>query len=58
MAAYFAMRIETKYKNEGVLSAQNYYNSVFVMEKYKPFQADTDLILVAEGYGDVIPAAQ
>jgi hypothetical protein len=56
MEAYFAMRTEDKYKAGGLVSAQAYYNQVFSMPIYQPFQAGTNAILVADGYGDVIPA--
>lgn len=56
MPAYFAMRIETKYKEEGIESAKTYYNQMFSIELYKQFQEDTNTILITGGYGDVIPA--
>jgi hypothetical protein len=58
LSAYFAMRVETKYENEGIESAQAYYNQVFAIEKYQQFQADTDAILIADGYGDVLPVQE
>lgn len=57
MSAYFAMRIKTKYDESGLQVAQAYYNQVFAISTYKQFQADTDAILVADGYGDVLPVA-
>lgn len=56
MSAYFAMRIRTKYEDEGLQSAQTYYNQVFSITTYQQFQADTDAILIADGYGEVIPS--
>jgi|GEM_PF-6599627 len=55
MAAYFAMRIKTKYDDSGILVAQAYYNQMFAITLYKQFQDDTNAILIIEGYGDVIP---
>ena len=45
MAVYFAMRIEI-----GKLS----YLAVFSKTAYKPYQEDTDLILIADGFQDLI----
>ncbi len=57
MAVYFAMRIKAKYDDPtmGKEVAQTYYNQVFAIVLYQQFQADTNAILVADGYGDVIP---
>jgi len=45
MAVYFAMRIEI-----GKLD----YFTVFSKVAYKPFQEDTDLILIADGFANLI----
>lgn len=45
MAVYFAMRIKS-----GALD----YSTVFSKDAYKPFQEDTDLILIADGYAHLI----
>ena len=45
MAVYFAMRIETNNLD---------YLTVFSMVVYQQFQADTDAILVADGFGNLI----
>jgi len=55
MAAYFAMRIEAKYNDNSIEVAQAYYNQVFAITLYQQFQADTNAILIVDGYGDVIP---
>ena len=54
MSVYFALRIKTKYDEEGIDVARTYYTQVFLIELYKQFKTDTDAILVADGYGDVI----
>jgi hypothetical protein len=55
MSAYFAMRIMKKYDESGIDAAQTYYNQMFSISTYKQFQEETDAILIAEGYGEVIP---
>jgi hypothetical protein len=45
MAVYFAMRMEI-----GKLD----YLAVFTKQAYKPFQEDTDLILIADGFQNLI----
>ena len=55
MEAYFAMRTETKYNDSGIAVAQAYYNQVFSIPLYQQFQAGTNAILIADGYGNVIP---
>lgn len=45
MAGYLAMRIEA-----GALD----YATVFSKETYKPYQADVDAILIADGRQDLI----
>jgi len=57
MSAYFAMRTEDRYDNpeQGIEVAKTYYNQVFAIKLYQQFQAETNSILVVDGYGDVIP---
>jgi len=55
MAAYFAMRTITKYNESGLVAAQTYYNQIFAIPLYQTYQADTNAILIVDGYGDVIP---
>ena len=55
MAAYFAMRIKTKYDENGIDVARAFYVQVFAIVLYQQFKADTDAILILDGYGDVIP---
>lgn len=55
MAAYFAMRIKDKYNEEGIEAAHAYYNQVFSIAKYQQFQAETDTILINDGYEHLIP---
>lgn len=57
MAGYFAMRIKTKYDESGIEVARAFYVQVFAIVLYQQFQADTDAILILDGYGDVIPVA-
>ena len=57
MAGYFAMRIKTKYDEDGIDVARAFYVQVFAIALYQQFQADTDAILILDGYGDVIPVA-
>ena len=55
MSGYFAMRIKTKYDENGIDVARAFYVQVFAIVLYQQFQADTDAILILDGYGDVIP---
>ena len=57
MPAYFAMRVEDRYKESGIEVARAFYVQVFAIVLYQQFQADTDAILILDGYGDVIPVA-
>lgn len=57
MAAYFAMRVENIAAQSGDDAARAYYTQVFSIDKYKPFQTDTDAILIADGHGNLIPTA-
>ena len=45
MAVYFAMRIK--------IGALDYF-TVFSKVTFKPFQEDTDLILIADGFANLI----
>ncbi|WP_019849837.1 hypothetical protein [Desulfitobacterium sp. PCE1] len=54
MVVYFADRIKTKYTTQGIEAAKTYYNQIFSFPIYQPYKADTDAILIADRYGDVI----
>lgn len=54
MPAYFAMRVEIKYNENGFEVAKTYYDQVFSIQTYLKFKADTDAILIVDGYGDVV----
>lgn len=54
MAGYIATRCKEKKDNDGLNVAQEYYKAIFSKSIYLQFKEDVDLILVTDGYDDVI----
>ena len=55
MVIYMARKIKEAHDEQGLLTAQNIYRTLFVTTQfYAMYKADVDMVLVTDGYGDCV----